>query len=328
MSAEKIARKSGPDSAKDSGKGSGKDTAGAKRRSRGLGKGLDALLGKATESQASAEASSRAALSALAAATPTRLPVDRLEPNRFQPRTTFDESGLEDLAESIRAQGVVQPIVVTPKEGEVDKYVIVAGERRWRASQRAGLSEVPVVVREVADDRQLLELALVENVQRADLNPIEEAEAYRTLAETFSLSQEDIGHRVGKGRTTVTNFLRLLRLPQEVQDLMREGRLTAGQARPLLALPDKAAQIALAERALRENLTARDLEALVQEPRERPTAKKPEEPDVHTRDAMDKLTQSLQTRVDIRRGKRGGTVRIHFHSEDELIRLYERLMGE
>lgn len=312
-----------------------KSVAAKKAGRRGLGKGLDALLGSAPAPSPAkvsdpAAASGNAATSEAAKA--TLLSVGRLEPNRFQPRTRFDESGLEELAESIRSQGVVQPIVITPKDGKPPKdgaaYVIVAGERRWRAAQRAGLTEVPVVVREVADDRQLLELALVENVQRADLNPVEEAEAYRTLAESFSLSQEDIAQRVGKGRTTVTNFLRLLRLPQEVQDLMREGRLTAGQARPLLSLPDKAAQIALAERAVKENLTARELEALVQEPKPKAASKKTEEMDVHTREAVEKLTQSLQTKVDIRRKKRGGTVHIHFHSEDELIRLYERLMGE
>ncbi|MDA8015894.1 MAG: ParB/RepB/Spo0J family partition protein [Thermoanaerobaculia bacterium] len=304
-------------------------SAGKKVGRRGLGKGLDALLGSTTSSSATEQVSHTATESAQS--NPTKLSVGRLEPNRFQPRTQFDESGLEELAESIRAQGVVQPIVVTPKEGsqadDEAAFVIVAGERRWRASQRAGLQEVPVVVREVADDRQLLELALVENVQRADLNPVEEAEAYRTLAESFGLSQEDIAARVGKGRTTVTNFLRLLRLPQEVQDLMREGRLTAGQARPLLALPDKKAQIALAERAVKENLTARDLEALVQAPKPKPEARRPEELDVHTREAVEKLTQALQTKVAIRRKKRGGTVQIHFHSEDELIRLYEHLMG-
>lgn len=298
---------------------------------RGLGKGLDALLGS-TPAPSPAETS---AAEGSGSSTPNLLPVAKLEPNRFQPRSRFDESGLEELAESIRAQGVVQPIVITPKK-DADKkpgkggaeYVIVAGERRWRASQRAGLTEVPVVVREVSGDRQLLELALVENVQRADLNAVEEAEAYRTLADSFGLSQEEIALRVGKGRTTVTNFLRLLRLPQEVQDLMREGRLTAGQARPLLALPDKAAQIALAERAIRESFTARELEALVQEPKTRSAPKIPDEPDVHTREAMEKLTQALQTKVLIRRKKRGGTVQIHFHSEDELIRLYERLVGE
>ncbi|MEM9592972.1 MAG: ParB/RepB/Spo0J family partition protein [Acidobacteriota bacterium] len=288
---------------------------------RGLGRGLDALLGGAEEAkpQAVQDGESPGIHT---------LPIDNLEPNRFQPRTTFDESGLEELSESIRSQGVVQPIVVTPK-GK-DRFTIIAGERRWRASRRAGLTEVPVVVREVDNDQQLLEMALVENIQRADLNAIEEAEAYKTLSETFDLSQEDIAGRVGKGRTTITNFLRLLRLPREVQDLMREGRLTAGQARPLLALPDEKTQIEVAERAVAEGLTARDLEALASGPRGKDEGKKakPKEVDVHTRDAMEKLTTALQTKVDIVRKKKGGSLRIHFHSEDELIRLYEILMAD
>ncbi len=293
----------------------------AKRR--GLGRGLDALLGtEPTQPKAGNDGADQSA-------GVKEVLVEKLEPNRFQPRSHFDESGLEDLAESIKAQGVVQPIVVTPK-GE-DHYTIIAGERRWRASQKAGLKLVPVVVREVNDDQQLLEMALVENIQRADLNPVEEAEAYRTLGESFELSQEEIAKRVGKGRTTITNFLRLLRLPQEVQDLMREGRLTAGQARPLLSFGDTRKQVELAERAVLEGLTARDLEKLAAEPREsakKDDTKKAPEQDVHTREAVDKLTHVLQTKVEIQRKKKGGTVRIHFHSEEELIRLYDRLTGE
>ena len=259
------------------------------------------------------------------------LPLSQLEPNRFQPRAQFEERGLEELAESIRAQGVVQPIVVTPASPEPDgsdryRYSIIAGERRWRAAGRAGLETVPVVVREIESDQQLLEMALVENLQRADLNPIEEAEAYRTLGETFSLSQEEIAHRVGKGRTTVTNTLRLLRLPEEIQDFLRDGRLTAGQARPLLAVQDRERQVELAEWTIQEGLTARDLEALVASPKPKETRKKKDEADVHTRAAMEKLTRSLQTKVDIVRKKKGGEVRIFFHSEDELIRLYDILM--
>ena len=283
---------------------------------RGLGRGLDALLGGEPKTT---ETTSQETIV-------NQLPVDTLEPNRYQPRSYFDESGLEDLAESIKAQGVVQPIVVTPKGS--GRYTIIAGERRWRASQKAGLDVVPVVVREVADDQQLLEMALVENIQRADLNPIEEAEAYRSLADSFELSQEDIAGRVGKGRTTITNALRLLRLPAEVQDYLREGRLTAGQARPLLALRDAAAQIQMAERAIEEGLTARDLEALATNPKKSAsakTAKKSQESDVHTRAAVENLTRALQTKVDIKRKKKGGTLHIHFHSEDELIRLYELL---
>lgn len=297
-------------------------------RRRGLGRGLDALLG--SEPPPSPVSSDH-----VAATPPNTLPLDRLEPNRYQPRSHFDSTGLDDLAESIRAQGVVQPIVVTPKQtspgdppaGEAARYVIIAGERRWRAAQRAGLERVPVVVREIDNDRQMLEMALVENLQRADLNAVEEAEAYRTLGETFELSQEEIAARVGKGRTTVTNALRLLRLPEEIQDFLREGRLTAGQARPLLAIPERKDQLELAERAVQEGLTARDLEALAAapKPKDGKTRKKAQEVDVHTRAAMERLTHTLQTRVEIVRRRRGGQIRIQFHSEDELIRLYDRL---
>lgn len=278
-------------------------------RKRGLGRGLDSLIEKV---EAKPDESVRT------------LPVTSLHPNRFQPRTRFEEPAIEDLAASIRAQGIVQPLVVTP-EGE--GYAIIAGERRWRAAQRAGLTEVPVVVRQVADDRELLELALVENLQRSDLNPIEEAEAYAALQEKFGLSQDEVATRVGKARTTVTNALRLLRLPEEVLDLLREGRLTAGQARPLLGLQETDAQINLADRAVREGLSARDIERLTAAPGDRPKAKKPDRPpEVHTAAAEERLTRRLQTRVQIKRQGKGGHLRIHFHSEEELMRLFDALI--
>jgi ParB family transcriptional regulator, chromosome partitioning protein len=275
-------------------------------KKRGLGRGLDALLEKAP-------------------AEPVRsLPVASLRPNRLQPRSRFDETAIEELTESIRTQGIVQPLVVT-SEGE--GWVIIAGERRWRAARRAGLESVPVVVRQVADDRELLELALVENLQRSDLNPLEEAEAYAALQAKFGLSQEEVAARVGKARTTVTNALRLLRLPEEVRELLSEGKITAGQARPLLALAGAEEQVRLAERAVREGLSARDLERLATEPRERTKAKKPDRPvEVHTAAAEEKLTRRLQTRVEIRRQGKGGHLRIHFHSEEELMRLYDVLI--
>ena len=279
-------------------------------RKRGLGRGLDALIEKA-------EAKPEAPVSSL--------PLDRLHPNRFQPRSHFDEAAIEDLAASIRAQGIVQPLVVTP---EGDGYAIIAGERRWRAARKAGLEVVPVVVRAVADDRELLELALVENLQRSDLNPIEEAEAYAALQEKFGLSQEAVATRVGKARTTVTNALRLLRLPDEILDLLREGRLTAGQARPLLALEDTDEQVQLADRAVREGLSARDLERLAAaHPLESPKPKKPDRPaEVHTAAAEERLTRRLQTRVEIKRQGKKGHLRIHFHSEEELMRLFDVLI--
>lgn len=277
-------------------------------RKTGLGRGLDALIQDEPAARGGVEA----------------VPVDRLQPNRYQPRADFDESGLQELSESIKTQGVIQPIVAVPSPGADGRYTIVAGERRWRAAQRAGLTEVPVVVREVSGDQELLELALVENLQRADLNPVEEAEAYRTLRETFSLSQDAIAGRVGKARTTVTNALRLLRLPDEVMDMLRDGRLTAGQARPLLALDDEAAQVALAERAVSRGLTARQLEEAVKPaPPRKKTAK---QQDVHTTAAEERLTRHLQTKVEIRRRGERGHLRVHFHSEEELMRIYDLLM--
>jgi ParB family transcriptional regulator, chromosome partitioning protein len=275
-------------------------------RRRALGRGLDALLG---EEQA-----------------PLRtLPVDLLRPNHRQPRSRFDDAGLDELAESIRTQGVVQPIVVTPADDGA--YTIVAGERRWRAARRAGLTAVPAVVRQVAGDRELLELALVENLQRSDLNPLEEAEAYRMLRDEFQLSQEEIGARVGKTRPTVANALRLLKLPAEVQDLLRDGRLSAGQARPLLGLAGEEEQVRVARRAAEEGLSARELERLVAAPPPPPRRRRqPPDADVHTAAAEEKLTQRLQTKVEIRRRRRGGEVRVHFHSEEELMRIYDHLM--
>jgi ParB family transcriptional regulator, chromosome partitioning protein len=286
----------------------------AAQKKRSLGRGLDALLEREEE----------------APATPApiqSLPIDKLKPNRFQPRTQFDDAAIEELAASIKTQGIVQPLVVSPNEDGT--YVIVAGERRWRASRLAGLETVPVVVRQVTDDREMLELALVENLQRSDLNVLEEAEAYLSLQEKFGLSQEDIATRVGKARTTVTNALRLLRLPDEVQELLREGRLSAGQARPLLGLPSREAQLALADRAVREGLTARDLERLSSEPAREKSKKKPRPVEVdvaNTAAAEEKLTRRLQTRVEIRRRGKGGILHIHFHSEEELMRLYEVLV--
>lgn len=271
----------------------------------GLGRGLDSLL-RVEES-------------------PTTLPLDSMRPNRWQPRSDFDDEGLEELAESIRSQGVVQPLVVTTRDRQV--YTIIAGERRWRAARRAGLEEVPVVVREVTGDRELLELALVENLQRADLNPVEEAEAYRSLQESFGLSQEEIGRRVGRSRVAVTNSMRLLNLPEEIQDLLRSGRLSAGQARPLLGLDSDEERLELARKAADGGLSARRVEDLVRtEPsRKRPGKTAAADPNVTA--AAETLTKRLQTKVEIKRRGAAGFVALHFHSDEELMRLYELLMA-
>ncbi len=281
-------------------------------KKRGLGRGLDALIQAPDRQQAADEAGGV-----------RRLPVAALKPNRWQPRSTFDDAELEALAASIRLQGLVQPLVVT-MDGD-GAFSIVAGERRWRAARLAGLEEVPVVVRADLDDQARLELALVENLQRSDLNALEEAEAYAALQEKFGLSQEAVAVRVGKSRTAVTNALRLLKLPEEIRDLLRAGQLTAGQARPLLALEGRDLQVSLAERAVREELSARELEQLAapQPPRAR---RQPQTVEVHTAAAQETLTRRLQTRVEIRRKGKGGHLQIHFHSEEELMRLYDLLM--
>lgn len=284
----------------------------------GLGRGLDALFADS------------GALPPTAPRAVRELPVAQLEPNSRQPRDRFDDAELADLAGSIAKRGVLQPLVVTgdPERGA---FRIVAGERRWRAARKAGLETVPVVFREVGSDRELLELALVENLQRADLNALEEAEAFRALSGEFGLSQQEIADRLGRSRAAVANSLRLLRLPGAVQERIRSGALTAGQARPLLSLGDEKSQVELAVRAERESLSARELERIVSAgPRKKPAATAAaggSDPD--TAHAVERLTRRLQTRVEIsRRARGGGVLKIHFHSEPELIRLYERLSAE
>ena len=290
--------------------------AGRAGKKRGLGRGLDALLPPTVP----------AAPSPAAPEPVTTLPVAKLRPNRLQPRTRFDEASLAELAESIRAQGIVQPLVVT-SEGD-GTYSIVAGERRLRAARLAGLEEVPVVVREVADDRERLELALVENLQRSDLDPIEEAEAYQGLQQGFGLSLEQVAARVGRSRPAISNALRLLKLPTEIRDLLRDGRITAGQARPLLALDSAERQVELAHQAVAKGLSAREMERLTAAPRAKTgrPAKTAAPVEVHAAAAAETLTRKLQTRVEIRRHAKGGVLNLHFHSEDELMRLYDLLM--
>lgn len=278
-------------------------------RKRGLGRGLDALL--------QPEGSSGPGL--------RLVPLERLHPNRRQPRSHFDSEGLAELAESIRTQGIVQPLVASAHED--GSFTIVAGERRWRAARLAGLTEVPVMVRELAGDHELLEIALVENLQRADLNPLEEAEAYQALGQQHGLSHEEIARRVGKSRAAVSNSLRLMRLAEEVQDMLRDGRLTAGQARPLLSF-DPEVQVKLARRAVEEGLSARALEQLSGEKAKPRTKRRSQAVDPHTKAAAERLTKALQTRVEIRRRGAGGEIRIGFHSEEELMRLFDRLTGD
>jgi ParB family chromosome partitioning protein len=233
----------------------------------------------------------------------------------------MDEARIEELARSIKSNGVIQPIVVRKAD---DGYEIIAGERRWRASQRAGLLKVPVVVRDVPDDR-LLAVALIENIQREDLNPIEEAQAYRRLVDSYGLTQDQIAESVGKDRSSVANTMRLLKLPREIRENLSAGSLSMGHARALLALPDENAQLRISREVVSRNLSVRETEAIVKKGAE-PAKPREEAPkDVHTRAAEEKLRFSLGTRVRIVRKGKGGRIEIDFQNEDELQRLYEQL---
>jgi ParB family chromosome partitioning protein len=284
------------------------------RRKAGLGRGLEALI--PIESERGDE--------------PTYLevPVDGIKPNPDQPRSRFDDETLEELAASITSVGVLQPVVLS--RAEDGTLYLIAGERRWRAARRAGLLRVPIVVKEIAaaDRRQQLEMALIENIQREDLNPIEEAEAYQRLADEFHLRQEDIAAQVGKDRTTIANYLRLLKLPEEVRANIASGELTMGHARAIVGLTSEDDQRRLARDVVARGLSVRETEGLVKREggsRDPHPPKTAPAKDVHTRAAEEQLRISLGTRVEIKRQRTGGVVEIAFTSENELQRLYEYL---
>jgi ParB family chromosome partitioning protein len=279
-----------------------------------LGKGLSALIPEAPEPQ------SRGG--------PLEVDTDQLSPNERQPRANVEDANLDELAASIRARGLIQPILVRRDGGS---YRIIAGERRWRAAQRAGLLKVPVIVRDLPEhaDRELLELALVENIQRENLNPVDEAGAYHQLLTEFRLTQEQVAAAVGKDRATVANLLRLLRLPEEIIGALRSGVLSAGHGRALLALQDEAAQRQAARTVISAALSVRETEALVKRlvapQRPRKASGTPGATDVHTRAAEDRIRFALGTKARIVRRGAGGTIEIDFASESELNRLYEYL---
>ena len=250
--------------------------------------------------------------------------IDLLRPNKFQPRTTMDDGRLDELAASIKSNGIIQPIVVR-RDGQ--SYEIVAGERRWRASQRAGLLKVPVVVRDIPDER-LLAAALIENIQRADLNPLEEALAYRRLTDDLHLTQEQIAESVGKDRSSIANYLRLLKLPNEVRESVASNTLSMGHARALAGINDEAQLLRLARDVIAKQLSVRETEALIRKASAPTPEAEPSPKDVHTRAAEDKLRFALGTRVRILRKGKGGRIEIDFTSEEELQRLYELLVGQ
>jgi ParB family chromosome partitioning protein len=250
--------------------------------------------------------------------------LDQISPNPYQPRKTFNEATIEDLARSVAEHGIVQPLVVT-RHG--DRFRLIAGERRYRAARKAGLTVVPVVVKELAQESDALQVALIENVQREDLNPMEEAVAYEQLHHEFGLTQEEIAKRVGKERSTVANFMRLLKLPERVKKLLASGQVSMGHARALLALDGPRKQEALADRIVKRNLNVRQTEILASGGPATATKKEPSPKDVFTRDAEEKLTKVLRTRVEIDRKRRGGKIVVRFSSEEDLIRLFDELSG-
>ncbi len=278
----------------------------------GLGRGLGALL----------PGSDLPTNSGLA-----EVPVRAIQPNPHQPRGFFDEQALKELADSIREHGLIQPLIVV-RSGE-DQYTLIAGERRWRAAQIAGLEVVPVVVKDAAPE-QMLEMALVENIQRADLNPLEEALAYKQLAEEFGLTQDQIAQRVGKSRVAVANTLRLLKLPEAIKARLADGLISEGHARSLLAVTDQATQQHLLSQIIKNNLSVRQTEEMVRRLLdEHPAAKK-----AHTahrvsadsRALEDRMRRVLGTKVSLFRSKKGGTLVIHFYSEEELDSIYRRIV--
>lgn len=281
-------------------------------RKGGLGRGLEALI-------PTGETPPESGLSQVAVAD--------ISPNPRQPRSRFDESELQELAISIKEHGLIQPLVIT-YAAQDGKYTIIAGERRWLAAQRAGLARVPVVIRE-ASDQQRLELALIENVQRADLNALEEAEAYRQLVEDFSLSHEEVAARVGKSRTAVTNTLRLLKLPGVIQKALLDGKISAGHARALLALNTPQAQAAVLNSILHRQLSVRQTEELVERlkgEKQAPPPKPPADPQVLAME--ERLQAALGTRVNLDKRRKGWTLTIHSYSDEELNVLLEKILGE
>ncbi len=285
------------------------------------GKGLNAVIdgGRTTKKEKPVEAPTGNGGEIL-------LPINEVEPNKNQPRKDFDHDALEELADSIRQHGIVQPIVVTKQK---DYYEIIAGERRWRAAKIAELKEVPVVIKEYSP-QEVMEVALIENIQREDLNPVEEARAYQHLIEEYNLKQEEVAKKVSKNRSTITNAIRLLKLPEPILDMLVTGELSSGHARAILAINDKDKQIKIAEKVIKDHLTVRDVERLSKAPDEKPqkTSQKKKLPqEAIYQDLEKKLTQALGTKVTInRKNATQGKIEIEYYSTDELDTLTGKLI--
>jgi len=290
------------------------------KQRKALGKGLSALLPTKAPPQAQATAPQPATDGVRVAL----IPILQIEPNHLQPRTTFDPGRLQELANSIQTNGIIQPLIVRRKAGH---FELIAGERRLRAARVAGLTDVPVVIQDYADDR-LLEIALVENIQREDLNPIETAQALERLVREMHLSHEEIANRTGKDRTTITNMIRLLRLPADVQLLVAERRLSMGHARAILGLPTPELQTQMAEKSAAQGYSVRQVERLVKkisEPRE-PSEKPLQDPNIKA--AIHELESALGTRVRIvEKTDQQGRIEIEYYSQEDLQRVYEMILS-
>ena len=297
----------------------------ATRSSRGLGKGLESLIPNAVgEAKIKREITSeQTENSSEDKAAETRLKITMVEPNRKQPRKNFDEDSLQELCDSIKQVGMIQPILVQNRN---DHYEIIAGERRWRAAKMAGLKEIPVIIRDYSD-QEIMEISLIENIQREDLNPIEEAQAYKRLLTEFNLKQDEVAERVSKSRAAVTNCIRLLKLTDRVQQMVIDEMISTGHARALLAVEDPEIQYTLAQQIFDQKLSVRDVERLVKELNEPEKEKKKAEDktlQVIYQDIEDRLKQRLSTKVTVSsKGEGSGKIEIEFYNHEDLDRLLD-----
>ena len=284
-----------------------------------LGKGINALIPEFPDSGSQGDATRQIVY----------IHVDEIERNPFQARTEFDEEHIDELMHSIQEKGVIQPIIVN-RVGQ--SYQLIAGERRWRATQKAGIQEIPAIVHEIESQQDLIELSLIENVQREDLTPIEEAEGYRLLMDKCFLTQEQTARKVGKNRSTVANLLRLLQLPHEIQDFLRRNQLQMGHARALLGLADDDDKVEMGRRAVEENLSVREVEKAVAAQRtgrdKKKKAVKAADPDPHIRDFEERLQHRFGTAVNIRRAANKGRIEVEFYDDSDLERILELLLTD
>lgn len=292
------------------------------RKKGGLGKGLEALFGDNLAAPVSPDAPAPQAAEDTASSAPQLIPIVDIDPNRYQPRQEFDPEALQELSQSIATHGVLQPVLVTPREG---RYMLVAGERRWRAARLAGLTELPALILDM-DDKAAAEAALVENLQRSDLNALEEAEGIAHLMSSFSLTQQQAAERLGRSRPAIANSLRLLQLPQELQQGVRDGRLSSGHARCLAGVKDAQRQRTLAQWTVERGLSVRQLEELARKPIDPPAPRKATPsgpPSPEFAELEDLLRQMMGTKVEVKGSLEKGKIVLEYYSREDLERLYE-----